>query len=120
MIGLVSVGFLLLYFANSLDKEHILFRFLTMFFFVAILLLIAKGTIQDEHCSIEINQSVVTAGVTNYTYSEYCFSQEDRTPAIFYGSMMWYLYLFIAYVFGYLCYYGLKKLGYFATGKDEP
>lgn len=92
VLGVGIISALLLFFAFKLDDEHIVLKILFMISSITLLILIPASTFIT---------STANAGKTFY-----------RT----------FLYIFIAfwlYVFGYFCYWILRKLGWIASGGEN-
>lgn len=106
IMALVGVGLLLLYFANTLNKEnHFLLVLLTLFVVLGVFILIPKAILDNQNdCEIVIQNATVIDNTTTYDYSEFCTTNTAQTPLIFYRLMLWFSRVFIAYVFLYILY----------------
>lgn len=125
IIGIGIVCFLLLYFVFNLKEEHFLLQILGIFFFIFLLFLIPKATIDfNDSCQQQINQTTrVYKDATNFTdtntYSTYCETNTKQTSKIFYNIVIWFARLFVLYVFLYIVFYSFKWFNGIVTGKKE-
>ena len=116
IIGIGIAAMLLLIFANSLSGEHVGMKLLAIAFMIILMILLAKGTL-DEACQIELVNSTEiaeTIGANTTTtivnqYDRVCFESERNTAAIFYRTILWFFRLFIIYLFVFTAYYFYQK-----------
>lgn len=107
-VGIICL--VLLFLAFRLDNnEHKTLKFLCIFFFIGLLVLIPKAIIDDkDNCSFEINTTTVnaTTNTTSYTYDYFCSDSTNTTAVTFWRAIM----LIIAIVSGYFIIYIFWKL----------
>jgi hypothetical protein len=132
-LGISLTAFLILYFTFLWDpKEHIFLRILGSFFFVVILLLVPKVSLDySKACDFVVNETneifVYGNNYSGYhwdyespspsvndvnlfhkqtinTYDYVCDDTENGTSIIFYKAYWWFLRVFFAYIFVYYIY----------------
>lgn len=121
VIGIGVISFFLLYFANTIDKEHYLLKLLSLFFAVGILIFIPKVALDSRTtCEPVIANTTIADNTTSYSYTSFCFDTDETSPASFHGSVVWFYRIFMAYVIVALMYYALMSLGDAIKNKRRP
>ena len=102
----------------KLDEQHNILKVFTIFFALAILLIIPRVLIDyPSNCSLvvstqNITSTLISASVTrtNSTmgYTTYCGTAKD-SATIFLSSQMWLFYIILVYILFYGVYYGYTK-----------
>ncbi len=105
VLGLGISGFLMLYLAFKLEKEHGFLKLILIFFFFFMLLLIPKVAVDDKnYCDFVVQNITTSAPVDHYEYAWVCATNPNTTPTTFYQVITWLQRLFGLYVFIYLSY----------------
>lgn len=113
IIGLGLASFMLFFFSSQLEEKHGLLKLLSLFFVLALVILIPKTLIDNQtSCYSEINTTTFNASTntTTYTYLDYCVTDTNNTDTTFYTAVLWFYRLFMAYVFIYLGWEALQAL----------
>jgi len=111
IIGLGLASFMLFFFSSQLEEKHGLLKLLSLFFVLALVILIPKTLIDNQTiCSAEVNTTTVVGNTTTYTYTDYCVTDANATDTTFYTAVLWFYRLFMAYVFIYLGWESLQAL----------
>lgn len=109
--GVGILCFLVLFIAFNLDEEHYLLKLLCVFFFLGLMLLIPKATIDySNHCDFVQLNSTVTGNTTAYSYDYLCTNSTTTTPQTFYQSTTWILRIFLLYFAAYIIYFVFQKV----------
>ena len=120
VLGVGIASFVMFYLVSHLQEEHFLLKLLTIFFVLAMALLIPKALMDSNTiCEPVVNSTNVTGNLTTYTYMDYCYSSESEAGFTFLKGMMWFYRLFIAYVILFLGYQALLKLKESAEAKGR-
>lgn len=90
-------------------KEHILLRLVLVFFFLNMLILLSKSSV--DNCHILVSNETAASSMTLYEYDEYCFPSDKTTASLFAKNISRLMYLFWAYIIVYLSYVVLKWKG---------
>jgi hypothetical protein len=115
LILVAGVGvscFLLLYLAfRCLDKEHVLWRLLTVFFVLFMITIIGKiGHDSGTYCQLYVENTTVVGDTTTLGYAEHCFTENSLTYLTFFKVTQWIIRAFAAYIFIYYSYIGAQYL----------
>lgn len=110
IVGIGIAAFLLMYFAQSLDKEHFLLKLLLLFFFFYMLILIPKAALDyNDNCDFVVTNSTLSTPITYYEYKYLCETNTNSTTTTFYKVLVWLQRLFITYFFVYVIYFVLRR-----------
>lgn len=113
IFGIGVVSFIFLYFSQSFDeKKHPALKLLMLMFALALVILVPKVTIDDQHiCETVVDNSTeVSSTITSYEYTYFCYYRTESTPDTFYRIVLWTYRLFIAYIITYLAYLAVTSL----------
>lgn len=111
IIGLGLASFMLFFFSSQLEDKHGLLKLLSLFFTLAMLILIPATLLNAQTvCETVVNTTTVNGNSTTYDYTNYCYENENNTNGLFYNAILWFYRLFIAYVFIYLGWESLQAL----------
>lgn len=105
IIGIGIAGFLMLYLAFKLEREHYLLRLILIFFFFYALILIPKAAMDEKnYCDFVVKNITTSAPVDHYEYAYLCASNSNTTTSTFYVMITWLLRLFGLYILVYMSY----------------
>ena len=106
IIALGIVAFLILFFVFQWDRrEHFLLQLIGSFFFIYLILLIPKVMIDNQDtCEIVMANETLTGNITTYEYQNFCITNTENTPTLFYKIILWFIRLFISYLVLYFNY----------------
>lgn len=112
IVGIGIVSFMIIYFSTSIDESHRWMKLLSMFFGLALLILIPFSLLNVQtNCDVVVdNATLVNANLTHYDYVSFCHTQEIDSISTFYKVTTWFYRIFIAYVVVYLMVFSLKAL----------
>ena len=119
--GVGVASFLLLYLAfRCLDKEHVLWKLITVFFVLFLITIIGKvGYDSSTYCQLYINNSTDVGDTTSFGYVEHCFEESNQTYLSFFKITQWIIRVFAMYMFVYYSWQGAKFLIARAKMKKE-
>lgn len=88
----VGVGIFLaylLYITFNLSNEHIYLKYLLLFVFLGLVLLIPKSLMDNsDYCEMRVNSTDIIGNTTNYDYGLYCFETTNNNGYIFFSQVM--------------------------------
>lgn len=94
-----------LYIAFNIDKQHGLWKIVTIFLIITSLLIIPKAVWDDyQGCELVVVNETVNMGTTYYSYDRVCAGTDYDTPALLQNGVRLFIYLFFAYIPIYIVY----------------
>lgn len=118
IIAVGIVAFLFIYLSSKLEKGHFILQLILIFSAMTLLILIPKAGIEQQ-CTPVINSTSNTTGLTEYTYTTYCYSPSQGTAkSIFYNIFLGIYVVFWIYVLIYFIYKVLEYMGVIVSGKN--
>ena len=120
--GIGVVAFLILFLGfKCMDKEHVFWRLLSVFFVLYLLTMVGKVA-QDSgsYCQLYVaNSTEISTNTTSFDYVERCFDEEETTHTMFFKLTQWIMRVFAAYIFIYYSYKAIKYLADRAREKKK-
>lgn len=111
IIGLALLTFFFLLFAHILQDKHQALKVGALFFAVFFMFLTSKAVLDnDQHCSIEINQTSISGNITSYTYARQCFDAGNNTADTAFKTMTWWFRSVYLYLIGFTIYLAFMYL----------
>lgn len=118
VFGIGIAIFLMLFISFNIDeKKHFLFKLVTLFFAIGLLLLLPKTAMDyKNHCEFVVVNVENSAPNDIYTYDYVCSNNPNTTANTFYNSVLWFTRIFMIYVGLYFAWEVLKWISDIVRG----